>query len=414
MAARRGSPCVSDTSPMTLPFSPRGQLPLAGSARLAFIALVAWLTAGRVAMAQLAPPAVARWTVMVYVAGDNNLEDYVVKDIEQELAPTGSSAAVQVLVLADRGPGRDASRGDWQGTQLFRVTPGMLATPEAALADWGERNTGDPQTLVDFVTWTKQHYPAERYALFFWGHGWNVHPGYTLYDETDADALDPVEIRLAQPSLGYLDVVGFDGCNMAAFEVHALWAGWATAVVASQEYVNWDGLEYERILPQLAANPLMTADELAAISALSSQWNNERTGSAVATDGRQAVLYAAFDAWARALRLALARERKNYARAFGATRSFWQAPYEKDLRDMVQEVNARVSDPGVLRAGARLLAAIDAAVIAEWSSNAYADAHGITVYHIDTAAQKDAFWSYYQGLGLAPASWIQFLDAYAR
>ena len=46
--------------------------------------------------AQAAPAAQAKWTVMVYISGDNNLEDYVVKDLELELAPTGSSASVQV------------------------------------------------------------------------------------------------------------------------------------------------------------------------------------------------------------------------------------------------------------------------------------------------------------------------------
>ncbi|HMZ07796.1 MAG TPA: hypothetical protein PK078_09270, partial [Anaerolineales bacterium] len=75
-----------------------------------------------------APPAPqAKWTVMVYISGDNNLEDYVVKDIELELGAIGSSANVQVIALADRGPGYDTSYGDWQTTKLFRVTQGMTA-----------------------------------------------------------------------------------------------------------------------------------------------------------------------------------------------------------------------------------------------------------------------------------------------
>jgi hypothetical protein len=41
-----------------------------------------------------APAPQAKWTVMVYISGDNNLEDHVVEDIELELAPTGSSANV--------------------------------------------------------------------------------------------------------------------------------------------------------------------------------------------------------------------------------------------------------------------------------------------------------------------------------
>ncbi len=116
-----------------------------------------------------APTPKAKWTVMVYISGDNNLEDYVVQDIESELAPTGSSANVQVVALADRGPGYDTSYGDWQTTKLFHVTQGMTAASENAVADWGEKNMGDPQTLIDFVTWSKTNYPADHYALVFLG-----------------------------------------------------------------------------------------------------------------------------------------------------------------------------------------------------------------------------------------------------
>src|SRR6266498_6017496 len=160
-----------------------------------------------------APPTLhAKWTVMVYISGDNDLEDYVVKDIETELAPTGSSANVQVVALADRAPGYDTSRGDWQTTKLFHVTKGMLATPENAVGDWGERNFGDPQTLIEFVMWTKANYPANHYALYFWGHGWNWHPGYVMEDETlddtdddptRSDTLNMEEVKAALPSIGF-------------------------------------------------------------------------------------------------------------------------------------------------------------------------------------------------------------------
>ena len=171
-----------------------------------------------------APPAPkAKWTVMVYISGDNNLEPFVVSDIETELAPTGSSANVQVVALADRAPGYDTSNGDWQTTKLFHVTQGMKADSASAVADWGERDMGDKQTLIDFVTWTKANYPADHYAFYFWGHGSNWHPGVVMQDDTNADTLDMEEVKAALPSIGFIDMVGFDGCNMAAIEVELLW-----------------------------------------------------------------------------------------------------------------------------------------------------------------------------------------------
>ena len=143
---------------------------------------------------------------------------------------------------------------------------------------------GDKQTLVDFVSWSKANYPADHYALYFWGHGWSWHPGWVMEDDTSNDTLDYDETKAAIPSLGFIDVVGYDGCNMASLEIMDLWHGHATAITGSQEYVGWDGLEYDVFLKQLKANPAMSADQLAINSSVSAAL--DQTWSAVAVDSR--------------------------------------------------------------------------------------------------------------------------------
>ena len=360
-----------------------------------------------------APATRAQWTVMVYISGDNNLEDYVVRDIETELAPTGSSANVQVVALADRGPGYDTSYGDWQTTKLFHVTPGMTAAPENAVADWGERDFGDPQTLIDFVTWTKANYPADHYALYFWGHGWNWHPGYVMQDDTDNDTLDMDEVKAALPSIGFIDMVGYDGCNMASIEVQMLWHGYATAVTHSQEWVGNEGIQYDLVLAQLAANPNMSADQVAIATSQSA--TSDKTWSAVAVDSRFDALLAAVNDWSVALNNGLAANRKKYDRAFGATRSFWQAPMDKDLYDMAYEMNRNVADANIKAKSQAVMNAVKAVVLHERHVNAYADAHGITIYHIAKASEKDSNYAYYRTLDFAlQTGWDEFLDAYAK
>ncbi len=361
-----------------------------------------------------APPAgQAKWTVMVYISGDNNLEDYVVKDIELELAPTGSSTNVQVVALADRGPGYDTSYGDWQTTKLYHVTQGMKANAASAVADWGERNMGDKQTLIDFVSWTKTNYPADHYALYFWGHGWNWHPGYVMQDDTNADTLDMGEIKAALPSIGFIDMVGFDGCNMASIEVQLLWHGYATALAHSQEYVGWDGVEYDVVLAQLAANPAMTADQVAIATSQSA--TNDKTWSAVAVDGRFDTLMTAVNNWSIALKNGLAANRKKYDRAFGATQTFWQAPMDKDLYDMAYEINRLVSDSNIKSKSQAVMNAVNAVKLDEHHVNGYPDAHGITIYHISKSTQKDSNHTYYLTLDFAlQTGWDEFLNAYAQ
>jgi hypothetical protein len=373
-----------------------------------------------------APPAPkAKWTVMVYISGDNNLEDYVVKDLELELAPTGSSANVQVVALADRGPGYDTSYGDWQSTEFFHVMPGMTADLANADANWDaqhadELDMGNPQTLIDFVTWSKANYPADHYALVFWGHGWNWHPGYVMLDDTthalnpdDTGTLDYEEQKAALASLGFIDVVGYDGCNMASIEIMELWNGHATALTGSQEYVGWEGLQYDLVLAQLAANPNMTADQVAIAFSQSAQ--ADKTWAAVAVDGRLDALLTAVNDLSVALTNGLAANRTKINRAFGATRSFWQAPMDKDLYDMAYELNRNVTDPTIKAKSVAVMNAFGAVVLHERHVNAYSDVHGITIYHISKASEKDKIYDYYRTLDFAlTTGWDEFLEAYAK
>src|SRR5581483_7275028 len=110
------------------------------------------------------------------------------------------------------------------------VERGMEATPANAVASWGERDMGNPKTLVDFVDWTRANYPADRYALFFWGHSWSWHPGVTMWDATSHDALNAGENRSVLPQLGFIDMIGYDSCNAGAIETEALWRGHAAAI----------------------------------------------------------------------------------------------------------------------------------------------------------------------------------------
>ena len=53
------------------------------------LAAVVALAVAFTATAANAAPQRAKWTVMVYMSGDNNLEDYIVNDLELELGSAG-------------------------------------------------------------------------------------------------------------------------------------------------------------------------------------------------------------------------------------------------------------------------------------------------------------------------------------
>ena len=382
---------------------------------LAVLAAVLGTIAAPVAIANGAPAARAKWTVMVYMSGDNNLESYIVKDLELELAQLGSNADIQITALADRGPGYDKSRGDWQTTKLFHPTAGMVADAAGAVADWGERNMGDPDTLADFVEWSKANYPADRYALYFWGHGWGWHPDWTMEDGTPGgDGLNPHEVKSVFSRLGFIDVVGYDACNMAQIEILSLWNGHATAVTGSQEYVNMDGIEYETVVSQLRASPLMTPDQLAINTSASTIF--EVTWSAMAVDGRYDALRTAVNDWSIALKNALPTQRTAIARGFQNAKSFWQAPTDKDLYDLAKQINVQVSDAGLRAKGTAVMNAVDALVLhRRFTGSKYSMVHGITITGISRPVEKTADWTYYHTLDFAlTTGWDEFEDLLAQ
>src|SRR4029079_1503312 len=92
----------------------------------------------------------------------------------------------------------------------------------------------------------------------------------------------------------------------------------------------------------------------------------------------------------------IAANRKKYDQAFGATRSMWQAPMDKDLYDLANEIRSAVSDTGIKAKAQAVLNAISSVVLWEGHTNAYADVHGMTIYHISKASQKDSNYTYYR------------------
>lgn len=352
----------------------------------------------------------AKWTVMVYISGDNDLEEYVVKDLENELAVTGSTDDIQVTAFADRIPGYDKSRGDWTDTKLFHITKNLKANSDSAVANWGERNFGDPKTLVDFVKWSKDNYPADNYALYMWGHGWNWHQGFTMEDKTNKDSLDPDEVKSAIPKLGQIDFIAYDGCNMASIEVEALWAGHAKAIVHSQEYVGWDGIEYDTVIKKLNENTAMTAEQLAITTSKSASVNKEKTGSAIVLDKRWNNMIKSVDSLSIALKNGLGKYRKNYDTAFKNTQHFWDAPDDKDLYDMAYQLNKNVNDPTIKAKSQDVMSAVKAVTLDEWHTKDYPNAHGISISKVPA---KDENKGYYKTLDFSKSTnWDEFLDLY--
>lgn len=123
------------------------------------------------------------WTIMLYMAADNNLESDAITDFN-ELENADFDDSVTVLVLLDRAENYDATNGDWTDTRLFRlrhddqknkatIVSTQLDCDELGLtvADTTELDMANQRTLAGFMEFSRRAYPANNYALLIWGHG---------------------------------------------------------------------------------------------------------------------------------------------------------------------------------------------------------------------------------------------------
>ncbi len=209
----------------------------------------------------------AEWTLMFYMDCDNNLEAPQLNDLE-EMMRVGSNAKINLIALIDRSPksGTPDERGftdravgglpNWTDAKYVVIEKGKLRL----LRSLGEVNMGDPANLTAFLDETVKTFPAKRYGLVFGDHGagW---PGILSDETSNSDGIDmsemPVVLKDFVTKHGKLDLIGFDACLMANFEVARTVAPYAKTMVASEELEPGNGWNYTPLMTRLTQNPEM-------------------------------------------------------------------------------------------------------------------------------------------------------------
>ena len=106
------------------------------------------------------------WTVLVYLAADNNLRDFGISSLRQ--MKTISNENINVLAEFDTGPASESKRFCFKGGDPYTsINSDLVQTFRPA-------NAADPDNLVDFIRWGAENYPAHHYFVIVWGHGAGV------------------------------------------------------------------------------------------------------------------------------------------------------------------------------------------------------------------------------------------------
>ncbi|RLG81477.1 MAG: hypothetical protein DRO09_01950, partial [Thermoprotei archaeon] len=337
------------------------------------------------------PKQTRQWTFMVYLDAANNLEGVGIEDF-LEMSSVGSTTDVAIIVLMDRISGYDTSYGDWTDTRIFYVEQGDEPYDTTADESWGERNMGDPQTIVDFVTWCVANYPAEHYALILWDHGGGL-SGVCWDEDNGDDNINLFELRNALETiytdLGMkLDILGFDACLMGMIEVAYQCRDYVDYIVFSQEYEPGDGWPYDDILDPLVNNPAMSPADFAVLIAQkyvesynggSQGTDTYATQSAINISALETVTFRKLDR----IIGELIRDYDIYSTAISnavSNAESFDDPEEKDLIHFLVLLKGEVSDPDLVNLIDETVDAVNASIMYGGHLSGHPNAHGLSAF----------------------------------
>ncbi|MDR3646360.1 MAG: clostripain-related cysteine peptidase [Candidatus Babeliales bacterium] len=234
------------------------------------------------------------WTLMVYIAADNNLNIFAWGTIRQ--LAKGANDNVNIVVQLNE-PGRHKKTERY----LIEKNNAILLNKD----NTKKLDSGDPQTLIDFGTWVIQNYPAENYMIVLSDHG----SGAIDLDRHLSRLINPTELFVLNPSnlmleldrsISFLDffekkeeelrgicfdenfqsylnnqkldyafkkicesqpnfkfnIIGLDACLMQMIEISNLIKPYADILVASPEVELGPGWRYDTLLKPFSTHNL--------------------------------------------------------------------------------------------------------------------------------------------------------------
>jgi hypothetical protein len=195
------------------------------------------------------------WTIMLYMAGDNNLSEecvYALTEIKTALPDTPS----RLRVIAQFDP--SGVRTETKRYEL-RSQAKYTLDDDAEKTGWKahETNTGEPQNLLEFVRWGISQYKADNYMVILVGHGSGTEEDFLVRDENPANSLSILELQDVFTKLtqdGHtIAILGMDTCLMSMAEVcYELLRTNVTYLVGSEGFSPNTGWPYAAILKKLA------------------------------------------------------------------------------------------------------------------------------------------------------------------
>lgn len=362
-------------------------------------------------------PEQRRWAVLAYIAGDNNLSNAGLEDI-QEMCDEGSSKDLHVGVEID-------TYGEHTGSVRYEITePDWTGVGHRTVIErLPEKDCGDPKTLGHFLKWGLERFPADNRLVVIWNHG----AGFRSirrdigYDDFGS-SLDMPEIETAFERAGItkdnkLQIVGFDACLMNMLEIVHHFRDQVEIVVGSQQTEPGDGWPYDKVLRQGKRAETVEGFADGIVSEYINDYRNlgvaNVTQSAVRTAETQAVVEAVHELGNLFVQN-IGQLRGEIGSIRISAQTFQMADYV-DLTHFCELVAMNINNPQIGSAANAVISAVSACVLAKGKfGSAIENANGLSIWFPASPWLYFNYRAKYMELNCNSSAfaWTDFLDAY--
>ncbi len=199
---------------------------------------------------------------IIYIAADNDLHSAAMLDLQEISA--SDTENINVIIFLDTE--NDKLKGTYYLKKTNNSEDKFLGIKNLKILEvFEEKNTGEAITLKEFLKYSRQNYPAEKYVLSIWSHGDAWYGDYNMENpfkkgigvdfDSDNDKLNLWELEYAlQNTEVKWDVVYFDACYMGSIELAYQLKDVSDYLVFSPSIVPVSGADYKGLLDNLNKN----------------------------------------------------------------------------------------------------------------------------------------------------------------
>jgi hypothetical protein len=205
----------------------------------------------------------SKWTVIVFMNAANNLWPDSILNMNQ-MERVAQNNDVRFVVQWKQSTNVEPN-STFNSTRRYLVKPDLTNTiTSEIIQDLGPGyDMGSASNMLDFITWAKTNYSADRYCVVIWNHGngWHRRPGEgevniqgVSYDDETGQHIDTWQLAQALGN-GVNDILAWDASLMQQLEVAAEVRDKAIYIIGSEESPPEQGYPYDTIFMHFRDNP---------------------------------------------------------------------------------------------------------------------------------------------------------------